>query len=57
MIWHVETYDESVVRTCIAMYLLSKWIKTNTDVTVLLTGEGSDEILGGYVHLKNAPND
>jgi asparagine synthase (glutamine-hydrolysing) len=36
--------------------LITKWISENTDVKVLLTGEGSDELTGGYLYFHNAPN-
>jgi asparagine synthetase B (glutamine-hydrolysing) len=39
------------------MYLLSQYIAKNTDVKVILSGEGSDELFGGYLYFKYAPND
>ena len=38
------------------MYLIGKWIKQNTDVTVLFSGEGADETFCGYLYLHYAPN-
>jgi asparagine synthase (glutamine-hydrolysing) len=49
------TFDTTTVRASVPMYLLSKWISANTDVKVLLSGEGSDELFGGYMYFKYAP--
>lgn len=38
------------------MYLICKYIKENTDTTVILSGEGSDEIAQGYIFFHKAPN-
>lgn len=38
------------------MFLLSKWVKKNTDVTVLFSGEGADEESGSYMYFHNAPD-
>lgn len=38
------------------MFLLSKYIKEKTDTTVILSGEGSDEIAQGYIYFHNAPS-
>jgi len=38
------------------MLLLSKWVKKNTDVTVLFSGEGADEESGSYMYFHNAPD-
>ena len=39
------------------MFLLSKYIKNNTNITVIYSGEGSDEASGSYLYFHNAPND
>jgi len=57
VIWHLETYDTTTVRASIPMYLLSKYIKENTDIRVVLSGEGSDELFGGYLYFHDAPNE
>lgn len=38
------------------MYLLSKYVKTKSDTTVLLSGEGADEVAQGYIYFREAPN-
>jgi asparagine synthase (glutamine-hydrolysing) len=56
-IYTTETYDTTTVRASTPMLLLSKYIKKNTDVTVVFSGEGSDEASGSYMYFHNAPND
>jgi asparagine synthase (glutamine-hydrolysing) len=52
----VETYDTTTIRASTPMYLLSKYIAT-TNVKVIISGEGSDELFGGYLYFKHAPNE
>jgi asparagine synthase (glutamine-hydrolysing) len=52
----IETYDITTIRASVPMYLLSKYIKNNTDITVLFSGEGSDEASGSYMYFHNAPD-
>ena len=52
----IESYDTTTVRASVPMWLLCKWIKDNTDIKVVLSGEGSDEIFGGYKYFKLAPD-
>lgn len=49
IIWHVESYDVPTVRASIPMYFLSRYIRER-GVKVVLSGEGSDEIFGGYLY-------
>lgn len=54
LIWHLETYDVTSVRASTPMYFLSKAI-TDLGIKVVLSGEGADEIFGGYLYFRNAP--
>lgn len=51
-----ETFDITTVRASVGQYLISKWISKNTDIKVLLVGDGSDELTGGYLYTKLAPS-
>jgi asparagine synthase (glutamine-hydrolysing) len=53
----IESYDTTTIRASTPMWILSKWISENTDCRVLLSGEGSDELLGGYKYFQNAPDE
>lgn len=44
LIYTLESYDITTIRASTGMYLLSKHIKEKTDVTVLFSGEGADEV-------------
>jgi len=55
LIWHLETYDVTSIRASTPMYFLSKAI-TDMGVKVVLSGEGADEIFGGYLYFRNAPS-
>jgi len=52
----LESYDTTTIRASTPMWILCKWIKENTNIKVLLSGEGSDELLGGYKYFKKAPS-
>ncbi|KAF8628427.1 hypothetical protein AX15_003948 [Amanita polypyramis BW_CC] len=55
VIYHLETFDVTTVRASTPMYLLSRKIKA-TGVKMVLSGEGSDEIFGGYLYFHAAPD-
>ncbi|KAJ3389395.1 asparagine synthetase [Lobulomyces angularis] len=54
VIFHLETYDVTTIRASTPMYLLSRKIKA-IGVKMVLSGEGSDEIFGGYLYFHKAP--
>jgi len=56
IIWHIESYDVTTIRASTPMYFLSKYI-TDMGIKVVLSGEGADEIFGGYLYFHNAPSD
>lgn len=55
VIYHLETYDVTTIRASTPMFLLSRKIKAQ-GVKMVLSGEGSDEIFGGYLYFGSAPN-
>ncbi len=55
VIRHVETYDVTTIRASTPMFLLARRIKA-MGVKMVLSGEGSDEIFGGYLYFHKAPN-
>ena len=52
---HIETYDVTTVRASTPMYLLARYIKS-MGVKMVLSGEGSDELFGGYLYFHKAPD-
>lgn len=54
-IWKTETYDVTTIRCSIPMLIMSKYVRAQ-GVKVVLSGEGSDEIFGGYLYFNEAPN-
>ena len=56
VIFHLETYDVTTIRASTPMYLLGRVIKS-MGIKMVLSGEGSDEIFGGYLYFHKAPND
>lgn len=56
VIYNIESYDTTTVRASTGNYLVGKYIKENTDITVVFNGDGSDE-QSGYIYLANAPNE
>ncbi|MFI3330470.1 MAG: asparagine synthase B [Rikenellaceae bacterium] len=55
VIYFLETYDVTTVRASTPMYLLSRVIKS-MGIKMVLSGEGADEIFGGYLYFHKAPN-
>ncbi|XP_075067861.1 asparagine synthetase [glutamine-hydrolyzing] [Mixophyes fleayi] len=56
VIFSLETYDITTVRASVGMYLISKYIRKNTDSVVIFSGEGSDELTQGYIYFHKAPS-
>jgi len=55
VIYHLETYDVTTIRASTPMYLLARAIKA-MGIKMVLSGEGADEIFGGYLYFHKAPN-
>lgn len=55
VIYHIETYDVTTVRASTPMYLLARVIKS-MGIKMVLSGEGADEIFGGYLYFHKAPS-
>lgn len=55
VIYHLETYDITTIRAATPMYLMARKIKS-LGLKVVLSGEGSDELFGGYLYFHKAPN-
>lgn len=54
VIYHIETYDVTTVRASTPMYLLARVIKS-MGIKMVLSGEGADEVFGGYLYFHKAP--
>jgi asparagine synthase (glutamine-hydrolysing) len=55
VIYHLETYDVTTIRASTPMYLMARVIKS-MGVKMVLSGEGADEIFGGYLYFHKAPD-
>lgn len=55
VIYHLETYDITTIRAATPMFLLARVIKS-MGIKMVLSGEGADEIFGGYLYFHKAPN-
>ena len=55
VIYHLETYDITTIRASTPMYLLARVIKS-MGIKMVLSGEGADEIFGGYLYFHKAPS-
>lgn len=54
VIYYIETYDVTTVRASTPMYLLARFIKS-MGIKMVLSGEGADEVFGGYLYFHKAP--
>ncbi|MDR1122357.1 MAG: asparagine synthase B [Dysgonamonadaceae bacterium] len=55
VIYYIETYDVTTVRASTPMYLLARFIRS-MGIKMVLSGEGADEVFGGYLYFHKAPN-
>lgn len=55
VVWHTETFDVTTIRASTPMYLMARRIRA-MGVKMVLSGEGADEIFGGYLYFHKAPN-
>lgn len=55
VVYHLETYDVTTIRASTPMYLMARKIKA-MGIKMVLSGEGADEIFGGYLYFHKAPN-
>lgn len=56
VVYHLETYDVTTIRASTPMFLMARVIKS-MGIKMVLSGEGSDELFGGYLYFHKAPND
>lgn len=52
----IESYDTTTVRASIGNYLLGKYIAANSEAKVIFNGDGSDELMGGYLYMHACPD-
>lgn len=52
----IESYDTTTVRASVGNYLIGKFISKNSQAKVILNGDGSDELMGGYLYFHAAPS-
>ena len=55
VVYHLETYDVTTIRASTPMYLMARSIKS-LGIKMVLSGEGADELFGGYLYFHKAPN-
>ncbi|GKX54220.1 asparagine synthetase B [glutamine-hydrolyzing] [Leminorella grimontii] len=55
VIYHIETYDVTTIRASTPMYLMARKIKA-MGIKMVLSGEGADEVFGGYLYFHKAPD-
>jgi asparagine synthase (glutamine-hydrolysing) len=56
LVWHLESYDVTTLRASTPMYFLTRYIRQQ-GIKMVLSGEGADEIFGGYLYFYNAPDE
>ena len=56
VIKNIESYDTTTVRASVGNYLVAQYISENSDAKVIFNGDGSDEVMGGYLYINQADN-
>ena len=57
VIYAIESRDTTTVRASVGNYLVAKYIKEHSEAKVIFNGDGSDEVCGGYLYMKQAPHE
>ena len=56
VIYDIESYDTTTVRASVGNWLIGKYICEHSEAKVVLNGDGADELMGGYLYMKKAPD-
>ena len=56
VIYDIESYDTTTVRASVGNWLIGKYIRKYSNAKVVLNGDGADELMGGYLYMKKAPD-
>jgi asparagine synthase (glutamine-hydrolysing) len=56
VIYAIESYDTTTVRASVGNYLVARYISKNSEAKVIFNGDGADEIAGGYLYFRAAPD-
>lgn len=56
VIYTIESYDTTTIRASVGNYLVSKHISEHSNAKVILNGDGSDELMGGYLYMHQCKN-
>lgn len=56
VIFAIESYDVTTIRASIGNYILGEYISQHSEAKVIFNGDGSDEVLGGYLYCSKCPN-
>ena len=57
VIYTIESYDTTTVRASVGNYLIAKYISKYSNAKVIFNGDGADELMGGYLYMKMAPDE
>ena len=57
VIYAIESYDTTTVRASVGNFLVAKYISQHSKAKIVFNGDGSDEVCGGYLYMKRAPDD